>query len=129
VIDGLNGLRGYPWYRLESESEGPITYRSGHRSSPYAFAGDRGFLLNVEYHYRLSNLLRWRFFKNAFAIVFFDEGQVWNVSDPKYTFNPKGNAGIGLQFGETDAIFRLNIARAFESGKGIHVTTVWSQSF
>lgn len=129
VIGGLGGLRGYPWYRLESESEGPIIYRSGHKSSPYALAGDRGFLLNIEYHYRLSNLLSWRFFKNAFAIVFFDEGQVWNVSDPKYTFNPKGNMGIGLQFGETDAIFRFNIARAFESGKGTHVTTVWSHSF
>ena len=129
VIDGIGGLRGYSWRKQVSESEGLITYKSGHRSSPYTFAGDRAFLLNIEYHYRLSNLLSWRFFKNAFAIVFFDEGQVWNVSGPKYTFNPKGNVGIGLQFGETDAIFRLNIARAFESGKGIHVTTVWSHSF
>ncbi len=129
VIDGIGGLRGYSWRKQVSESEGLITYKSGHRSSPYTFAGDRVFLLNIEYHYRLSNLLSSRFFKNAFAIVFFDEGQVWNVSGPKYTFNPKGNVGIGLQFGETDAIFRLNIARAFESGKGIHVTTVWSHSF
>ena len=129
VIDGIGGLRGYSWRKQVSESEGLITYKSGHRSSPYTFAGDRAFLLNIEYHYRLSNLLSWRFFKNAFAIVFFDEGQVWNVSGPKYTFNPKGNVGIGLQFGETDAIFRLNIARAFESGKGVHVTTVWSHSF
>ncbi len=129
VIDGIEGLRGYPWYRPESESEGLVTYKSGHTSSPYAFAGDRGFLLNVEYHYRLSNLSSWSFFKNAFAIVFFDEGQVWNVSGPAYTFDPKGNIGIGLQLGEDGSIFRLNIARAFESGKGIHVTTVWSKSF
>ena len=132
VIDGIGGLRGYSWRKPESESEGVITYKSGHRSSPYTFSGDRGFLLNIEYHHRLSNLLpsSWSFFfKNAFAVVFFDEGQVWNVSGPAYTFDPKGNIGIGLQFGESESIFRLNIARAFESGKGIHVTTVWSHSF
>ena len=129
VIGGIEGLRGYPWYRPESESEGPITYKSGHTSSPYTFSGDRGFLLNVEYHYRLSNLSSWSILKNAFAIVFFDEGQVWNVSGPKYTFDPKGNIGIGFQLGENDSIFRVNIAKAFESGKGIQVTTVWSKSF
>ena len=145
VIGGMAGLRGYPWYKQESESEGLISYKSGHTSSPYAFAGDRGFLLNVEYHHRLSNLLDWRIFKNAFAIVFLDEGQVWNVSGPKYTFDPKGNIGIGLQFGKDnsvvvvnvpgvhsgrdDSIFRINIAKAFESGTGIQVTTVWSKSF
>ena len=145
VIGGITGLRGYPWYRPESESGGPITYKSGHTSSPYSFAGDRGFLLNVEYHYRLSNLFSWRIFKNAFGIIFFDEGQVWNVSGPAYTFDPKGSIGIGLQFGEDksvvvvnvpgihsgrdDSVFRVNIAKAFESGTGIQVTTVWSKSF
>lgn len=129
VIDGIEGLRGYSWRKPESESEGLIAYKSGHTSSPYAFSGDRGFLLNIEYHYRLSNLSSWSFFKNAFAVVFFDEGQVWNVSGPAYTFDPKGNIGIGFQLGEYESIFRLNIARAFESGKGIHLTTVWSKSF
>ncbi len=145
VIGGVEGLRGYPWYRPESESGGPITYKSGHTSSPYAFAGDRGFLLNVEYHYRLSNLFSWGIFRNAFGIVFFDEGQVWNVSGPAYTFDPKGSIGIGLQFGEDksvvvvnvpgihsgrgDSVFRVNIAKAFEAGTGIQVTTVWSKSF
>ncbi len=129
VIDGIGGLRGYPWRKQESDSEGLITYKSGHTSSPYAFAGDRGFLLNVEYHYRLSNLFSWGVFKNAFAIVFLDEGQIWNASDLEYTFDPKGNVGIGLQFGENDAIFRINIAKAFESTKGTQVTTVWSHSF
>ena len=129
VIDGIGGLRGYSWRKQDSDSEGLITYKSGHRSSPYTFAGDRGFLLNIEYHYRLSNLSSWSIFKNAFAIVFFDEGQVWNVSGPKYTFDPKGNIGIGLQFGASENIFRVNVARAFESGKGIHITTVWAHSF
>lgn len=145
AISGIDGLRGYPWRLQESESEGFITYESGHTSSPYAFTGDRGFLLNVEYHYRLSNLFSWGILKNAFAIVFFDEGQVWNVSGPAYTFDPKGNIGIGLQFGEDDSVtvvninglhsgrddsvFRINIAKAFEAGQGIQVTTVWHHSF
>jgi len=129
VIGGMGGLRGYPWSRQASESEGIITYNSGHTSSPYAFIGDRGFLLNVEYHYRLSNRFHWGFFKNAFAIAFLDEGQVWHVSDAMYTFDPKGNIGIGLQFGEDNSIFRLNIAKAFEAAQGIQITTAWHHSF
>ncbi|MDD9975628.1 MAG: BamA/TamA family outer membrane protein, partial [Candidatus Poribacteria bacterium] len=129
VIGGMGGLRGYPWLRHTEESAGIIDYKSGHRSSPYAFAGDRGFLLNVEYHYRLANLSSWGIFRNAFAIAFLDEGQVWNVSGPAYTFDPKGNIGIGLQFGENDFIVRVNIAKAFESSQGIQITTTWYYSF
>ena len=145
VIGGLGGLRGYPWRRQENESDGIITYKSGHQASPYAFAGERGFLLNVEYHYRLSNLFDGRIYENMFLIAFLDEGQVWNVSDDAYTFNPKGNIGIGLQFGRTEAvtvgnvrglhsgrddfIIRLNIAKALEAGTGIQITTAWYHSF
>ena len=145
VIGGMGGLRGYPWSRQENESDGIITYKSGHQSSPYAFTGDRGFLLNVEYHYRLSNLFGRDIFKNMFLIAFLDEGQVWDASDSRYTFDPKGNIGIGLQFGRDDAvtvvnirgrhsgrddfIVRVNIAKALESNRGIQITTAWYQSF
>ena len=145
VIGGMGGLRGYPWYRQENGSEGIITYKSGYTSSPYAFAGDRGFLLNIEYHHRLSNFFSWDIFKKAFLVAFLDEGQVWNVSDAAYTFDPKASVGIGLQFGENDsvvvvnvrglhsgedaAVFRVNIARALASDQGIQVTTVWHHSF
>ncbi len=129
VIDGMGGLRGYPWRRQANESEGIITYNSASTSSPYAFTGDGGFLLNVEYYYRLSNRFRWGIFKNAFAIAFLDEGQVWHVSDALYTFDPKGNIGIGLQFGEDGSIFRLNIAKAFEAAQGMQITTAWYHRF
>ena len=145
VIGGMGGLRGYPWYRQENGSDGIITYKSGHTSSPYAFAGDRGFLLNIEYHYRLSNLFSWSIFKNAFLIAFLDEGQVWHVSDEAHTFDPKASVGIGLQFGEDDSVvvvnvpglhsgrddsvFRINIAKALESGLGVQITTAWYHSF
>ena len=128
VISGISGLRGYPW-RQEGESEGAITYRTGHTASPYTFAGDRGFLLNVEYHYRLFNLFSKNILKNVYAIVFLDEGQVWQVFGPRYTFDPKGNIGIGLQFGTGDDILRVNIAKAFEADKGPQVTTVWYSTF
>ncbi|RKU20196.1 hypothetical protein C6503_06375 [Candidatus Poribacteria bacterium] len=129
VIGGMGGLRGYPWYRQETDFNGIVTYESGHTASPYAFAGDRGFLLNIEYHYKLSNLLRWNIFKNAFLIAFLDEGQVWSVSDGGYAFNPKASVGIGLQFGEDDSVFRVNIAKALESDIGVQITTVWYHSF
>ena len=145
VIGGMGGLRGYPWSRQENESDGIITYRSGHQSSSYAFTGDRGFLLNVEYHYRLSNLFGANIFKYIFLIPFIDEGQVWNISDRPYTFDPKGNVGIGLQFGRDNSVtignlrsgqserynflVRFNIAKALESDKGIQITTAWYHSF
>ena len=145
VVGGMGGLRGYPWYRQETDSNGIITYESGHTGSPYAFAGDRGFLLNIEYHYKLSNLLRWNIFKNAFLIAFLDEGQVWHVSEDAYAFNPKASVGIGIQFGEDDSVvvvnvpglhsgrddsvFRVNIAKALESGLGVQITTAWYHSF
>ena len=145
VIGGMGGLRGYPWYRQEDGSDGIITYESGHTASPYAFAGDSGFLLNIEYHHKLSNLLSWGIFKNAFLVAFLDEGQVWNVSDDAYPFNPKASVGIGLQFGEDDSVvvvnvpglhsgrddsvFRVNIAKALESGLGVQITTAWYHSF
>lgn len=145
VIGGMGGLRGYPWRRQENEADGIITYKGGHQASPYAFAGDRGFLLNVEYHYRLSNLFNWRIYENMFLIAFLDEGQVWNVSDGAYTFDPKGNIGIGLQFGRSnsvtvvnirglqsrrdDFIVRFNIAKALEAGTGVQITMTWYHSF
>jgi len=147
VIGGMGGLRGYPWYRQETDANGIITYESGHTTSPYAFAGDSGFLLNIEYHHNLSDLSRWNIFKNAFLIAFLDEGQVWHASDDTYTFNPKASVGIGLQFGEDDSIFvvnvsgsrlhserddsvfRINIAKALESGLGVQMTTAWYHSF
>ena len=145
VIDGMGGLRGYPWRRQETASEGIITYDSGYTSSPYAFTGDRGFLLNVEYHYRLSNLFKLHFFEKFFVVAFLDEGQVWEASDAAYTFDPKANIGIGLQIGEDDAVtvvninglhsggdasvFRVNIAKALESGRGIQMTIAWYHNF
>ncbi len=145
VIDGMGGLRGYPWYRQETTSEGIITYDSGHTSSPYVFAGDRGFLLNVEYHYRLSNLFSPRFFEKFFVVAFLDEGQVWDVSDAAYNFDPKASVGIGLQIGEDDTVtvvnvkglhsgkdaslFRINIAKPLESNRGIQITTAWYHNF
>ena len=144
VIDGMGGLRGY-WRGQETTSEGIITYDSGYTSSPYVFAGDRGFLLNVEYHYRLSNLFRPRFFEKFFLVAFLDEGQVWDMSGAPYTFDPKASIGIGLQIGEDDtvtvvninglssgedtSIFRINIAKALESGRGIQMTIAWYHNF
>ena len=145
VIDGMGGLRGYPWRRQETTSEGIITYDNGYTYSPYAFTGDSGFLLNVEYHYRLSNLFSPRFFEKFFVIAFLDEGQVWNVSDATYAFNPKASIGIGLQIGDDDAvtvvninglhfgedvsILRLNIAKALESDRRIQMTIAWYHNF
>ena len=66
---------------------------------------------------------------DLFLVLFLDAGQAWNVSDERYMFEPKSNAGIGLQLGETDAILRFNVSKAFEADQGIRFNTVWFYSF
>ena len=113
VIGGPGLLNGYPLY---------------------AFAGDLGFLFNVEYLYHLPALMNWKNILefsdvDLFLVLFFDAGQAWNVSDESYIFEPKSNAGIGLQFGDTDLILRFNVSKAFESDQGIRFNTMWFYSF
>ena len=64
-----------------------------------------------------------------FSVFFFDIGQAWNVSDERSIFEPKSNAGIGLQFGEADLILRFNVSKAFEVDQGIQFNTAWFYSF
>ncbi len=100
----------------------------------YAFAGDRGFLFNIEYFYHLPALMNWTNVLESsdadlFLVLFLDAGQAWNVSDESYIFEPKSDAGIGLQVGDTDLILRFNVSKAFEAGQGIRFNTVWFYSF
>ena len=100
----------------------------------YAFAGDRGFLFNIEYFFHLPALTAWNnvfdFSDSPLFLVFFlDAGQAWNVSEEKYVFEPKSTAGIGLQVGETDFIFRFNVSQAFEADQGVRFNTAWFYSF
>ena len=136
AISGPGGLRGYPLFSPANAAEREDKW---YRQSQYAFAGDRGFLFNIEYHHRLSEITDWGFFKNMFAIVFLDEGQVWNASEPQYTFDPSANIGVGLQFGSNNAIIRINVAKALNfntSAKerllqdpGFLVTSTWYHVF
>ena len=100
----------------------------------YAFAGDQGFLFNIEYFFRLPASMNWRNvlkFSDTvlFLVLFMDAGQVWNASAEKYIFEPKRNSGIGLQLGETDFILRFNISKAFEADQGSRFNTAWFYSF
>ncbi|RKU20193.1 hypothetical protein C6503_06360 [Candidatus Poribacteria bacterium] len=100
----------------------------------YAFAGDQGFLFNIEFFFHLPALMAWNNvfdFSDVplFLVFFLDAGQVWNVSDESYIFEPKSNAGIGLQLGKTDFIFRFNVSQAFEADQGVRFNTAWFYSF
>ncbi|MCY3551891.1 MAG: hypothetical protein OXH39_15630 [Candidatus Poribacteria bacterium] len=119
VIGGAGLLSGYPLY---------------------AFAGDRGFLFNVEYLYHLPQLFIWKLFSwgkniidlsdaNIFAVFFFDMGQAWDVLDKTSTFTPKSDVGIGFQFGENYSILRFSVAKALELEQGMRFNTVWFYSF
>ena len=113
VIGGPGLLNGYPLY---------------------AFAGDHGYLFNVEYFLNLPQLFTWRnmqfnFDFDLFLVFFLDAGQTWNVADETYTLVPKSDAGIGFQFGETDSFLRFNVAKAFESGQGVQFNVVWFYTF
>ncbi len=100
----------------------------------YAFAGDRGFLFNIEFLFHLPALMAWNnpfdfSDLDLFFVFFLDAGQAWKVSEEKDIFDPKSNAGIGLQFGETDLILRFNVSKAFEADQGIRFNTAWFYSF
>ena len=100
----------------------------------YAFAGDRGYLFNIEYFYSLPESFIWKnmqlnFDPDVFLVFFFDTGQAWNLTDETLTFEPKSDAGIGLQFGESDSIFRFNVAQAFDSEQRVQFNVLWFHSF
>lgn len=104
VMGGIGTLNGYPLY---------------------AFAGDAGLLFNMEFRYRFFS-----FGENSFsAVLMFDEGQVWNVSENQGRFDPKGSVAIGLQFGTDVDVFRFNIAKAFETEQGIQYNFMFFYSF
>lgn len=124
AIGGLGGLRGYPLY--EQVDATSITHPVS--SSKYAYMGDSGFLLNVEYHYRLINLYNRDIIRNFFLVFFIDEGQVWNVSDSSFTIDPNADVGIGLQFHDA-SVFRFNIAKTLDSWQGYQTSFGWSYSF
>ena len=107
MLGGTGTLNGYP---------------------PYTFTGPNGALLNIEYLYRLSNLYHWGFLKEIFVVLFFDQGQVWNMSDKPYRFDPKTNVGIGWQSGE-DYPFRFYVSKSLESGGEAEVISTWYYSF
>ena len=124
AISSLGGLRGYPLF----EPTDGTAETNKFASSKYAFMGDGGFLLNIEYHHRLLNLINRDFFKNFFLVLFLDEGQVWNMSDSSFSFDPKADVGIGLQFHDA-SVFRLNIAKTLDSWQGYQTSFGWSSNF
>ena len=99
----------------------------------YAFAGDRGYLFNIEYFFHLPELFTWsnmQFdFFNLFLVFFLDAGQTWNIDDETSTLVPKSDAGIGFQIGERDSFLRFNVAQAFESEQDVQFNLLWFYSF
>ena len=113
VIGGPGLLNGYPLY---------------------AFAGDHGYLFNIEYFLNLPQLFTWRnmrfnFDFDLFLVFFLDAGQTWNIADDTHTLVPKSDAGLGFQFGESDSFLRFNVAKAFESEQDAQFNFVWFYTF
>lgn len=98
----------------------------------YAFAGDHVTLLNLEYFYSLPmpNPYDWKWLNHAktYVILFLDQGQVWNISDKPYRFDPKTSVGMGLQLGQ-DSPFRFDLSKPLESERGVKFDLMWYSSF
>ncbi len=100
----------------------------------YAFAGDRGYLFNIEYFYPFPELSFWRNMPfdsdfNLFLVFFLDAGQAWDIDNETFTLVPKSDVGIGFHFGESDSFLRFNVAKAFESEQGVQFNVLWFYSF
>ena len=96
VIGGIGTLRGY---------------------SLYEFAGNHGFLFNLEYAHSLEH--------DGFIIPFIDVWQAWYRLEDIKQLQPKINLGIGFQGGP----FRVNLAKALEENRGYQVDFKWSRMF
>ena len=111
IIGGRGTLSGYPLY---------------------AFGGDHVTLLNLEYFYRLPTPnpydWEWLSYLKTYAVLSLDQGQVWNISDKPYRFDPKTSVGIGLQFGQ-ESPFRFNLSKPLESERGVKFDLMWYSSF
>ena len=111
IIGGRGTLSGYPLY---------------------TFAGDHVTLLNLEYFYRLPtpNPYGWEWLNHlkTFLVLFLDQGQVWNVSDKPYRFDPKTSIGMGLQLGQESPL-RFNLSKPLESERGAQFDLMWYSSF
>ena len=100
----------------------------------YAFAGDRGYLFNLEYFYPFPELPVWRNMPfdvdfNLFLVFFLDAGRAWDIDNETSTLVPKSDVGIGFHFGESDSFLRFNVAKAFESEQGVQFNVLWFYSF
>ena len=111
IIGGRGTLSGYPLY---------------------AFAGDHVSLLNLEYFYRLPtpNPYGWEWLKHlkTFLVLFLDQGQVWNIPDKPYRFDPKTSVGMGLQL-DQESPLRFNVSKPLESERGVQFDLMWYSSF
>ncbi len=116
IIGGIGTLNGYPLY---------------------IFAGDQGYLFNVEFLIGLPrinkinvlNNINMDVLNNMYVVLLFDQGQVWNKLDNNWHFKPKSSAGIGLQIGSEANIFRFNIAKAFDDEQGTQFNLMFFYSF
>ena len=111
IIGGRGTLSGYPLY---------------------AFGGDHVSLLNLEYFYRLPTPnpydWEWLSYLKTYAVLSLDQGQVWNISNKPYRFDPKTSVGIGLQLGQ-ESPFRFNLSKPLESERGVKFDLMWYSSF
>ncbi len=110
IIGGIGTLNGYPLY---------------------TFAGDEGYLFNIELLLGLPNIdiNNINILKNWHLVLLYDQAQVWNELDSGWKFKPKASAGIGLQIASEVDILRFNVAKAFESEQGIQFNFMFFYSF
>ena len=104
VMGGIGTLNGYPLY---------------------AFAGDAGYLLNMEFLYNVFNFGN----QNFSVALLLDGGQVWDLSESQRPFDPKASVGVGLQYATDIDFLRFNVAKAFDSEQGVQFNFMIFYSF
>ena len=104
VMGGIGTLNGYPLYE---------------------FAGDAGYLLNMEFLYNLPVFG----LQNFSIALLLDGGQVWDLSESQRGLDPKGSVGVGLQYATDIDFLRFNVAKAFDSEQDIQFNFMIFYSF
>ena len=91
-LGGIDSVRGYDLYSITPPG-GPNRYYE-------RYGGNQMALLNVEYRFPITDMLR--------GLIFFDAGQAWADNEwPWDNFKPRKSVGIGLRIDLLGALARL----------------------
>lgn len=116
ALGGMDSVRGYPRWSIMPSGGRKSSIWSGIKTqdttdySSRPFGGNKMALLNVEYRFPITDMLR--------GLIFFDAGQAWDDNEwPWDKFKPRKSIGVGLRIDLLGALARLEYGYALDEAR------------